>query len=239
MNLQDHGRIALIRHEDDDAWTEAIAEELGSLLAHAIEKDGQARMLLSGGTTPAPVYERLATRSLDWRKVETGLVDERWLSPQDPDSNAYLVQHSLLDLAEGMQFAPLVRPGKPIDECVHLANLQARHAVPACVAVLGMGGDGHTASLFPGASELPKALANPLPYAALDATGCPGSNSWPLRITLTPAGLAAAGTRLLLLRGEQKLEVLQAALAGSDPLEYPIRAAIDLPGPNLRVHWCP
>lgn len=101
------------------------------------------------------------------------------------------------------------------------------------------GGDGHTASLFPGATDLPKALASPQPYASLDATGCPGSNQWPLRITLTPAGLAGIPTRLLLLRGKQKLEVLQAALAGDDINAYPIRVALQQPGPRLRVHWCP
>lgn len=238
MKLLDHTRVALVQHEDEHAWIEAVADEIASLLAHDAEQHGRARMLLSGGTTPAPVYEALATRALPWSRIEAGLVDERWLSPQDPDSNAWLVRESLLEHADGLQFVPLVREGKPIDECVHAANLHARHASPACVAVLGMGGDGHTASLFPGATDLAKALASPQPYASLDATGCPGSNTWPLRITLTPAGLAAAGTRLLLLRGKQKLQVLEAALKGQDPNEYPIRAAIDLPGPRLRVHWC-
>ncbi|MCF5965735.1 6-phosphogluconolactonase, partial [Xanthomonas perforans] len=188
--------------------------------------------------TPAPVYESLAHRPLDWSRVEVGLVDERWLSPQDQDSNAWLVNHSFLTHAPAATFIPLVRPGKQLPECVHTANLQAKHAEPACLAVLGMGGDGHTASLFPGATDLPKALASPQPYASLDATGCPGSNQWPLRITLTPAGLASIPTRLLLLRGKQKLDVLQAALAGDDVNEYPIRVALQQPGPRLRVHWC-
>ncbi|MFT4246830.1 MAG: 6-phosphogluconolactonase [Pseudomonas sp.] len=238
MSAQNDARIVLIRHAEPHDWIEGIATELATLLAQQIERSGQARMLLSGGTTPAPVYASLAARPLDWKRVEAGLVDERWLSSQDPDSNEYLVRHSLLERAEGIGFAPLVRPDKPIEECVEQANLHAQHAPAPCVAVLGMGGDGHTASLFPGATDLPKALATPAAYASLDATGCPGSNHWPLRITLTPAGLASAGTRLLLLRGQQKLEVLEAALAGNDPLEYPIRAAIDVPGPRLRVHWC-
>ena len=239
MMMHSDERIVLIRYREPQEWIDGIATQLATLLAYEIEQRGHARMLLSGGTTPAPVYESLASRPLNWNKVETGLVDERWLSPQDPDSNAYLVQHSLLDHAEDVNFVPLVRPGKPIDECVHLANLHAIHAPAPCLVVLGMGGDGHTASLFPGATDLPKAVNNPAPYASLDATGCPGSNSWPLRITLTPAGLSTAGTRLLLLRGKQKLEVLQAALASQDPLLYPIRTAIDLPGSRLRVHWCP
>lgn len=232
-------QISLIRHADADAWVLGIAEEMGQILGHEVERRGQARMLLSGGTTPAPVYEALALLPLAWDKIEVGLVDERWLSPQDRDSNAWLVRNSLLDRADGAVFNPLVRQGKELAECVHDANLHAAHAPAPCLAVLGMGNDGHTASLFPGSVDLPRALASRQHYAALDATGCPGANQWPLRITLTPAGLADCGTRLLLLRGKQKLDVLEAALAGADPLEFPIRVAIQQPGPRLRVHWCP
>lgn len=238
MNTMLSERISLVRYDDPDEWIEAAAAEIGQVLRQEIDARGSARMLLSGGTTPAPVYQALAELPLDWSKLEVGLVDERWLSPQDSDSNAYLVRQSFLERAEGARFEPLVRVGKPLQDCVHAANLHARHAQVPCVAVLGMGGDGHTASLFPGATDLSKALANPLPYAALDATGCPGANTWPLRITLTPAGLAPIGQRLLLLRGKQKLDVLNKALAGSDAHEYPIRVALDAPGARLRVHWC-
>ncbi|HEY0333161.1 MAG TPA: 6-phosphogluconolactonase [Stenotrophomonas sp.] len=232
-------QVSLIRYADADAWVQGIAEEMAQILVHEVERRGQARLLVSGGTTPAPVYEALALHPLDWPKVEVGLVDERWLSPQDRDSNTWLVRHSFLERAEGSQFNPLVRQGKELADCVHDANLHAAHALAPCLAVLGMGNDGHTASLFPGSIDLPRALASRQHYAALDATGCPGANQWPLRITLTPAGLAACGTRMLLLRGKQKLDVLDAALAGDDPLEYPIRVAIHQPGPRLRVHWCP
>ncbi|UNW11328.1 6-phosphogluconolactonase [Xanthomonas phaseoli pv. phaseoli] len=211
---------------------------MADLLEQEISRRGQARMLLSGGTTPAPVYESLAHRPLDWSRVEVGLVDERWLSPQDQDSNAWLVNHSFLTHAPAATFIPLVRPGKQLPECVHTANLQATHAEPACLAVLGMGGDGHTASLFPGGHRPAQGARQP---AAVCVAGChrlPGSNQWPLRITLTPAGLASIPTRLLLLRGKQKLDVLQAALEGDDVNEYPIRVALQQPGPRLRVHWC-
>jgi len=231
-------RITLVRYDDPDEWIDAAAAEIGAALRTEIRQRGAARLLLSGGTTPAPVYQALAELPLDWSKLEVGLVDERWLSPQDSDSNAYLVRQSFLERAEGARFEPLVRVGKPLQDCVHAANVHAQHAPAACMAVLGMGGDGHTASLFPGATDLGKALANPLPYAALDATGCPGANTWPLRITLTPAGLAPIGQRMLLLRGKQKLEVLERALAGNDAHEYPIRVAFDTPGARLRVHWC-
>jgi 6-phosphogluconolactonase len=209
-----------------------------TILAHEIQRRGRARMLLSGGTTPAAVYQALAECPLEWDRVEAGLVDERWLSPQDRDSNAWLVRSSFLNRAEGAHFDPLVRVGLPLSECVHNANLHAQHTQPACLAVLGMGNDGHTASLFPGSRDLQRALESPLPYAALDASGCPVANDWRLRITLTPNGLVQIGARLLLLRGQQKLDVLNAALASNDVTQYPILAAVAAPGSKLRVHWC-
>ena len=231
-------RFDLIRHSEPDAWIEAVANEMAQILNHDIEAFGRTRMLLSGGTTPAPVYEALAELDVKWDRVEVSLVDERWLSPSDSDSNAWLVREHLLKRAESAHFDPLVRVGKPLPECVYTANLQAQHSQRPAVAVLGMGNDGHTASLFPGSRDLGRALESTLPYAALDATGCPGANQWPLRITLTPHGLRRCRQRLLLLRGKQKLEVLKQALESNNAQLYPILNAIDMEGPKLRIHWC-
>ncbi|WP_282248211.1 MULTISPECIES: 6-phosphogluconolactonase [Stenotrophomonas] len=237
--LEETNRFTLIRHTDADAWIETIAAEMAQILNHDIGAAGRARMLLSGGTTPAPVYQALAELDVQWDRVEVSLVDERWLSPQDRDSNAWLVRQSLLNRAEGAHFDPLVRVGKPLPECVYTANLQAQHTEAPSLAVFGMGNDGHTASLFPGSKDLARALESTLPYAALDATGCPGSNQWPLRITLTPHGMRQCRQRLLLLRGKQKLEVLKQALESNNAALYPILNAIDLDGrPKLRIHWC-
>ena len=147
------------------------------------------------------------------------------------------IPEHLLKRAEGAHFDPLVRIGKPLPECVYTANLQAQYSLPPSVVALGMGNDGHTCSLFPGSRDLQRALESTLPYAALDATGCPGSNQWPLRITLTPHGLRACRQRLLLLRGKQKLQVLRQALDSNDAQQYPILNAINLEGARLRVHW--
>ncbi len=238
MNAAVSDRIALVRHSSEEDWSESVAREMAGILQEEIKQRGRARMLLSGGTTPATVYELLAEQPLEWARVEVGLADERWLSPQDQDSNAWLVRNSFLNLAEGAHFDPLVRVGRPIAECVHTANLLAEHAQPACMVVLGMGNDGHTASLFPGSRDLERVLQSRQPYAALDATGCPVAKNWHLRITLTPHGMAPIGHRLLLLRGKQKLDVLEAALASNDVLKYPVLAAVNAPGNPLRVHWC-
>ena len=190
-------RVVLLRHASASAWTEAVAAELDAILRHDLDVNGRARLLLSGGSTPSPVHRALAQRKLDWANVEVGLVDERWLSPKDPDSNAYLVRDTLLfdggppQLAS-TPFSPLVRPGQSRSDSVHAANTHARHAVRASAAVLGMGPDGHTASLFPGSRDLGRVLASQEPYQALDATGCPVAGDYTQRITLTP-GRTRAG----------------------------------------------
>ena len=106
-------RIEFIPHGDADGWIEAVAAEMAQTLNHDINEVGRARILLSGGTTPAPVYQALAELDVHWDRVEVSLADERWLSPQDRDSNAWLVRENLLKRAEGAHFDPLVRIGKP------------------------------------------------------------------------------------------------------------------------------
>jgi len=228
---------------NDDAWTWAAAVAISAALRRELEPRDDApaprtRLLLSGGTTPAPVLRALSQAPLDWSRVDIGLVDERWLLPSDQDSNAHLVQdHLLRNKAIAAHFEPLTRAGRGIEAAVANANLHA-HQTPG-VIVLGMGGDGHTASLFPGMQGLDAALNSHEAYVAVDASGCPGAGPWPRRISLTPAGLAPAPTRLLLLRGGDKRVVFERALEGTDAHEMPVRIAFTTPGAVLDVYWCP
>ena len=219
-------------------WAWGAAVSMSAALGRSLGEKPRARLLLSGGSTPGPVYSALAKAPLEWKRIDVALVDERWLQPDDPDSNARLVRESLLrHRAAEARFETLTQPGRSIEEAVATANMHARN--PADVVVLGMGGDGHTASLFPNMIGLEHALSTPAPYVAVDATGCPGAGSWLRRISLTPAGLRPAHTRILLIRGEPKLELLRRVAAGDDPMEYPARIALLTPGAPLHVHWCP
>lgn len=230
--------IAFHAHANDDQWGWASAVAVAAALRRELEARPRARLLVSGGSTPAPVFRDLAQAPLDWARVDIGLVDERWLLPEDPDSNAHLVRENLLrSHAAAARFEPLTRAGRSIDEAVAHANLLARNA--PSIVLLGMGEDGHTASLFPHMRRLGVALASPNAYVSVDATGCAGAGPWPRRISLTPAGLAPAQTRLLLLRGTAKREVFERALAGTDVREMPVRMAFRTPGATLHVHWCP
>ncbi len=232
------GRVPVHRyeHRNDEAWAYAGAVAIAGALQRALAARPRARLLLSGGTTPGPVLRALAQAPLEWERVDVGLVDERWLRPDDRDSNAFLVRATLLrENAAAAHFEPLTRPGRSIEEAVAAANLLARQAPD--VVVLGMGGDGHTASLVPGMEGLERALASPAAYVAVNAEGCPGAGPWPLRISATPAGIAPAATRILLLRGLDKQAVFERALAGDDPRELPIRIAFLTPGAALDVYW--
>lgn len=232
-----HARVRFHAHGDAGEWAGAAAAAIAATLTRDLEQRPRTRLLLSGGSTPAPVYGALSKLPLAWDRVDVALVDERWLLPDDPDSNARLVRETLLqNNAAGARFEAMTRPGRGIEETVTAANMHARQ--PAGVVVLGMGEDGHTASLFPRMSGLDEALRAESPYVAVNASGCAGAGKWLRRISLTPAGLAPAQARVLLIRGERKRVLFDRVLGGDDVREYPVRAAFTTPGAVLQVHWC-
>jgi 6-phosphogluconolactonase len=231
-------RVHFLAWQSAEQWAWAGAVTIAAELRRALELRPRARLLLSGGKSPAPVYEALSRAPLAWDRVDVALVDERWLQPDDPDSNSHLVRTTLLqDKAAKARFETLTRTGRSIEEAVAAANLHASQ--PADVVTLGMGDDGHTASLFPGMRGLEQALTSRNAYLAVDAAGCPGAGPWARRISLTPAGLAPSRTRLLLIRGEHKRRLFERAADGDDVAELPIRLAFTTPGARLRVHWAP
>lgn len=222
-----------------DAWRWACAVAVAAELRRDLQARPRARLLLSGGSTPAPVYRALAKAPLDWDRIDVALVDERWLMPDDPDSNARLVRTELLTQhAANARFEATTSAGRSIEQAVAAANAHGQQA--ASVVVLGMGEDGHVASLFPRMRGLGDALSSRQSYVAVDAHNCAGAREWTRRISLTPAGMAAASVRLLLIRGQRKREVFQRAIASGDMLQWPVLAALspESRGP-LQVYWCP
>ena len=232
------GMPQLFLHADAESWVRFAVVDIVAGLRRALDARGEAKLLLSGGSTPAPIHRALAREPLDWAKIAVGLVDERWLAKDDLASNARLLRETLLEEgAPGARFEPMnLPPHHRIEDSVREAN---RHPVAGAVCVLGMGDDGHTASLFPGSPDLSRALSTNDDYLAIDAGAAPVAQPWPRRISLTRAGLARTSTRLLLIRGARKRDVLMRALEGEGVAELPVRAAFHLPGDPLRIHWAP
>ena len=232
----------IVRFETRDAALDFAAKFVAGGLERAIADRGRADFMTSGGSTPGPLFDRLSDWDLPWECVTVGLVDERWV-PLDHDfSNEALVRTRLL---KGPAGAAGLTPMKtlaatPRDAVADRNAAYAPHCAPADVLLLGMGGDGHTASWFPGAKGLETALtpADGETIAAIDATDCPGAGSNTQRLTLTGPAVTSAHMALMLLFGDEKLDVLERALK-SDPMDMPVRHAIDRLGPRLTIIWAP
>lgn len=226
-------QIQLHPFPDGDAVAQALAQAVADDLRAALALRGQAAVALSGGTTPRRFLQALSGQALDWANVTVTLVDERWVDEGHERSNARLVkEHLLQDAAASARFVPLYRPTATPDEA--LSEVAAALPASLDVAVLGMGGDGHTASFFPGGDRLadamdPKSPARVLPMRA------PGAGE--PRITLTLPVLRDAGRLYLHIEGAEKRQVLQQALSGQGAgAGYPIRGVLQALHAPLQVY---
>lgn len=192
----------------------ALAAEVAEHLIAAVEARASARLAVPGGTTPGPFLTALGRVELPWAHVRVVPTDERCVPADHPRSNARLIRSTLLaGRAEDAELVPLW-PGDPAE--------RAAEALPLDIAVLGMGEDMHTASLFPGSPELAAALAPDAPAAlAVTAPGQPEA-----RITLPARVLAAAPAVFVLIRGAAKRRALEAAMEADDPMQAPVAAVL-------------
>ena len=158
---------------DSDLLSRTLSAQLAANLRDAIAARGLASLVVSGGRSPIKLFESLRTQSLDWSRVCIALADERWVDPSDPDSNEKLIRDVLLkEEAASARFIGLKNAAPTPDlGAVSAWETFARVPRPFDAVVLGMGDDGHTASLFPRSPNLASAL-NPAAVA-----GCVGMRS--------------------------------------------------------------
>lgn len=198
------------------AQARQLAEAVAAQLRHAIATRGHALLAVSGGKSPIALFEHLRQQPLDWASVTVLLADERCVPHTHPDSNTALVrQHLLQDEAAAATFVTFFDTLDAIDILAAAANqrLAALHW-PLDVAVLGMGEDGHTASLFPAAPGLDTAL-HTTAHVAWVRPDAIGHAPHP-RLTLTLPTLQAARQLHLSLAGPAKQAVYRQALAQPD-----------------------
>jgi len=189
------------------ADTDAVAIAAADLIGEAIES-GARTLVLAGGSTPKRAYQLLAERPLGWGRVTVLFGDERCVSPFDPESNYRMAKEELLDRVEpGSVHRMPAELGA--EEAAELYDRVVRGLSPLDLVLLGMGPDGHTASLFPGSP-------------ALEATGCAAAvhgapKPPPDRVTLTLGALRGARRVVFMITGGDKAEALARARRGDVP----------------------
>lgn len=220
----------------DDAATSAehaeiLAQRVALALTNAISAKGSATLALSGGRSPEGFLRRLDTKDVDWDKVTLTLVDERWVAEDHPDSNAAMVKGCLESAIPKVNWIPLYQGESPEADAARAEELLAK-LMPIDVLVLGMGPDGHTASLFPGMDGLKESVSASAPafYRSVPAEG-----ERKARVTMTGKAIHQAKLLLLQIDGEEKRNTLNDAFQAA-PTELPIAAFLS---PPMEIYYCP
>ena len=210
-----------------EAMVEMASKQIAEAVIAAVADRGKASLMLSGGSSPRPVYEALSEMDLPWENIIIGLVDDRWIERGQAGSNETFLDQTLLrGKAKTATFIGLktqdVNPAAGVKASeAKLASIPR----PFDVCVMGMGLDGHTASWFPNSRGLKEALNpnNSNTVIAIDAQGCPVAGDHPNRITLTLSAVMASKQIVLMIPGAGKSEVFKAS-ADKSVYDAPVKA---------------
>jgi 6-phosphogluconolactonase len=214
-----------------------LCHDFSDRLADIIAKRRKASLALAGGTTPGPLYEALSNLPLKWEKVSVTLTDERWVSPEDPASNEWLVRDLLLKRrAASATFYGFKTNHAKATGGAAIAEKRISPIMPFDICLLGMGPDGHIASLIPGAEGYGAAVdpANMKKVAGIHAEGAAGS---PERMTLTVSGILSSRRIILLFMGQDKLNLFNEAKEGRGT--SPVRDLLAQKKTPVHAFWAP
>jgi 6-phosphogluconolactonase len=219
---------------------DTLGNEIATLVTGAVAARGRATLAVPGGSTPIPLFDRLATQTLPWQAVSVTLTDERWVPPGDGASNEGLLRRRLArEHAAAVTIVGLwtgaVDPAAAVPEC---ARRLAALGAPLDAVILGCGEDGHVASLFPGIA--PPSALDPLGSQRCLAVTPPGSAVAPgaRRLSLTLAALLDTRRLILLVTGAAKRAVIDREIAASpDAPASPLAAVLRQRQVTPEVWW--
>jgi 6-phosphogluconolactonase len=224
-------------YDDAEEMAAAVAGDVQFIIESAIDARGTAVIALAGGKTPLPIYEKLAAAKLDWKRVTIVPGDDRLVPLGDPLSNVTAI--GKVFIPKGARVIPLISAtvadykaaGRAAD-----AILQDLHW-PLDLCLLGVGGDGHAASIFPG-PDFDEALNGPKERRAVGVMPDPLPPEAPVaRVTLSKAAIVSARALMIAITGQAKRDVLEAAIEQGASSNYPvgrILADVELP---VDIHW--
>lgn len=228
--------FTLNKYPNSQLLIEDLTAHIVKELQQAINNKGHASIAVSGGKTPIPLFKLLSQQDLDWHNVFITLVDDRWVDDTDDASNEKLVLTYLLqNKAKLANFVGLKNScDNPFDGAEITDKILNKIPMPFDVLILGMGEDGHTASLFPGAANLMAGLDMKSGRKVVGMTPLTAQLD---RITLTLPTILDSQNIYLHLVGESKMQVLEQAEKGDDINQMPIRAILQQNKVNVIGFW--
>lgn len=214
-----------------------LCQDFQDRLAEVIRKRRKASLALAGGTTPGPLYEALSNAVLPWEKVSITVTDERWITPEDPASNEYLIRDLLMKRRAAVAtFVPMKTNHAKASGGAAIAEKRISPIMPFDICLIGMGPDGHIASLIPGAEGY-AAAADPAGTKKIAGVHAPGAAGAPERMTLTVPGILSSRRIVLLIMGQDKLNVYNEAKAGQGT--SPLKDVLAQKKVPVHAFWAP
>lgn len=223
-------------YDDMDELAEAVAGDVGFIIESAIDARGEAVIALAGGKTPGPILQKLAEAKIDWKRVVIFPTDERLVALDDPLSNVAMI--AKIFLPKGARVVPVISD-KAAD--YKLAGGAAASRVgdfhwPPDLVWLGIGADGHTASIFTG-PDFEDALNSPAKMVGVTPDPLP-PEAPVARVTLTRSAIQSAKSLVIVLTGNDKKALLEQAIKDGDSSPLPVgRVLAGLETP-VDIHWC-
>ncbi len=225
-------------YDSAEEMAAAVAGDVGFIIESALDARGNAMLALPGGSTPGPIYSKLVKADLNWKKVTIIPGDERLVPMDNELSNVRAL--AKIFLPAGARVIPVTGDIKDHKLAGNSADARLQDLPwPPDLVWLGMGDDGHTASIFAGpdlqdALDAPKArrmvgvMPDPLPPEAPVA-----------RVTLTRSAILAARTLLIVIKGQQKRDLLEKAIEDGQSSKLPIGRVLAECDQPIDIHWCP
>lgn len=225
-------------YDSREELADAVSGDVAFIVESALDARGNSLIAVPGGSTPRPIYAALAEKSLPWKKVTIIPTDERLVAMDDERSNVRAIAQTFLPL--GARVIPIAAD---IDD-YRLAGNSADARLqdlswPPDLVWLGMGADGHTASIFAG-PDLQDALDAPKARRAVGVMPDPMPQDVPVaRISLTRSAILSARTLLVTITGEDKKAMLEQAIADGHSSKLPIGRVLAEAEQPIDIHWAP
>ena len=223
-------------YDSPEEMAQAVAGDIGFIIESALDARGEALIAVPGGTTPLPIYQELAKAKLNWKKVTIIPTDDRLVPLTDDKSNIRAIAQAFLPT--GARVFPITSDIADYKLAGNSANAKLSELkFPLDLAWIGVGGDGHTASIFPG-PDLEDALNAPKGRHAVGVMPDPLPDEAPVaRVTLTRSAILSARTVLITVTGDAKKDLLEQAIEDGHSSKLPIGRVLAEAEQPIDIHW--